>query len=156
MIKCLLPQKEDSNRRGWGGEHSPEKRVRGCATLTTFSRRLQDPQLRLKSVYKILIWKINVKFCLQNQHFSENKATFSSRSSNLSPILVKKLRNLINYQFSNPCFWWKSAHKPLTFTQFIRTQAPTFTAIYSHTSPQIRKSGPHIPMRKKGPGGYLP
>ena len=48
--------------------------------------------------------EINVKFCLQNQQFSENMASFSSRSSNLAQIFVKKLRNLINYQFSSPRF----------------------------------------------------
>ena len=31
----------------------------------------------------------------------------------------------------------------------IRSQATTFMAIYPLTSPQVRKSGPHIPTRKK-------
>ena len=111
-----------------GGGHSPEKMVWVCAALKTpFSRlscRSQDPRLRPKSVHKTLIWKINVNFCLQNQQFSENMAIFSSRSSNLTSIFVKKLRNLKNYQLSNLCFWWKSAHKLPLSRQFIHSQAP--------------------------------
>ena len=57
------------------------KGVWGCAALKTAFSRLschsQDPQLRLKSIHKILIWKINVQFCLQNQQFSEHRAIFS-------------------------------------------------------------------------------
>ena len=81
--------------------------------------------------------EINVKFCLQNQQFSENMASFSSRSSNLAQIFVKKLRNLINYQFSSPRF----DESPLTSppsSQFILSQAP-----------KVQKSRPHMPTRKK-------
>ena len=67
----------------------------GCAALKTPFSRLscvsQDPQLmRIKSVHTALIWKINVKLCLQNQQSLENLAIFSSRKSNLAPIFVKK------------------------------------------------------------------
>ena len=42
------------------------------------------------------------------------------------PILIKKLRKLINYQFSTPCFWWNSTHKPQLSRLFICSQVPKF------------------------------
>ena len=118
----------NSQTRGVG--HSPEKGVWGCVAIKTpFSRlscRSQHPQFRLKSIHKTLIWKINVKFCLKNQQFSENMAIFSFRSSNLAQIFIKKLRNLINNQFSSPHFRWKSAHKPPLLRQSIPSQGPKF------------------------------
>ena len=117
-----------SSAGGRGKGHSPEKGVWGCTALKTpFSRltcRTQDPQLRLKSVHKTLIWMINVK---SKSKVLENMAIFSSRSSILAPIFIQNLRNLINDQFSSTCFWWKSAHKPPIFMGIhSRSQAPKF------------------------------
>ena len=41
--------------------------------------------------------------------FLEDMTIFSSRSSNLTEIFVKKLENSAKYKFISPCFWWKSA-----------------------------------------------
>ena len=86
--------------------------------------------MRLKSVHKTLIWKINVKFCYQNQQFSENMAIFSSRSCNLALIFIKKCYKL-------------SVVKPL-FLMKVRSQFTTS----AHLSPQVRKSG-YITTRKR-------
>ena len=115
-----LPQVSDQKNISPVG-HSPEKRVWGCVALKTSFLRLscssQDPRLRLKSVHKTLIWKINVNFCLQNQQFSENMPIFSSTSF---PKKFEKLSVL------KPLFWWKSAHKPSLSWQFICSQGPKF------------------------------
>ena len=66
--------------------------------------------------------KDNVKFCLKIMEIIENMAILSSISSNWALIFVKQLRNLINYQFSSFCFWWKSAHKAPFSWQFICSQ----------------------------------
>ena len=93
-----------------GGRHSPEKGVWGCVALKTPFSHLSC------TVHKTLSWgispftrliKINVKFCLIQQ-FSENN--FLDPEAPMWPQFVKKLRNVINYQFSSPC-WWKSVHK---------------------------------------------
>ena len=115
--------------------------------FTLLSCHSQDPQLRLKSVHKTIISKINVKFCLQKSTFSENMTNFSSRSSNLVPIFIKKLRNLINYQFSSPCFWWKSTHKTPLSRQFIRSQAPKFGNPSRTYLPEKKLSAPHPDMK---------
>ena len=148
MIKCLLPQKEDSNP--WGG-HSPEKRVWVCAAFNTpFSRlscRSQDPRLRFKSVHKILIWKIDIKWCLQNQQFLEKRAIFSSRNSYFIPILVKKLRNLI-LSVLNPLFFDES---PLTSSTLSAHKPPSSEIQAAHT--YMKKV--ECPTPGQGEGIYL-
>ena len=93
--------------------------------------------LRLKSIHKILIWKINVNSASKINNF-------------------QKIRQLLGPEGPIwPLFWSKSleiwsiiSYQPMFLTK-VHSQALTFTAIYLLTSPQVQKSGPHIPTRKK-------
>ena len=109
-------------KRGYG-DVQPSRPL--FTPLLPFTR----PPVEISVRSQDLVWKINVKFCLQNQPFSEillaPEAPIWRRFSS-----TEKLRNLINYQFSSPCFWWtwwKSAHRPpLPSRQFIRSEASKF------------------------------
>ena len=112
----------DLTRRGGP---SPEKEVRECAILKIprppFEAQVHSQGPHLKE-------KCDISPPKQTFFFIENMTIFSSKRA------WKFLQNV--------------SSKAL-FSMKIRSKAPTFMAIYALTSPQVQKSGPHIPIRKK-------
>ena len=81
-----------------------------------------------------------------SQIFSGNMAIFSSRSSNLAEIFVKKLKFVLKNINSQACFLTKSAYKPPISLQFVCSRDPDL---------EIRATCRGLPTRKKKKKGCL-
>ena len=98
-------------------------------------------QVEAQVCSQALIWKKNVTFLLQKQTFLRKYDNFDLQKLKFDFIFHQKacgkFCKISVLTSKAPIF----EENPLT--------APTFIAIYPLTSPQVRKSGPHIPTRKK-------
>ena len=137
--KCTLTEINPSGGGGGGGgRHSPEKGVLGCMALKTPFWRLsccsQEPSWGTSPLTRPSFERKMWHFPSKSKHFFRKYDSFQ----------LQKLKFDCNF-----CHFCKtSVLKPL-FLMKICSQAPTFMAIYPLTRPQVRKSGWHIPTRKK-------
>ena len=125
------------------GGHSPEKRgTEMCG--------LQDALFTSLLLFTSL--PVDVQVTSQEHHLKEN-CDISPPNANIflrryDKFQLQNLKFDPNFRLKHENFANVSSKAPVFFMQ-IRSQAPSFTAIYPLTSPQLRKSEPQLLTRRK-------